>query len=63
MNRQSFLVNIMSNPSDKNFYRLIKRNQGQCDSSGNTCIRFKGENIFDSVIQGENFSVYVEDLL
>ena len=62
VDRQKFLTDVMDNPSDRNFYRLIKRNQGQNEGTGNVCIRFKGEDIFDSTIQGENFSVYFEDL-
>ena len=62
MDRQKFLGEVMNHPSDQNFYRLIKRNQGQKEKTESGCIRFKGEDIFDSEIQGKNFSVYFEDL-
>ena len=62
MDRQKFLGEVMDHPSDQNFYRLIKLNQGQKEKTVSGCIRFKGEDIFDSEIQGKNFSVYFEDL-
>ena len=62
IDRQKFLGDIMDHLSDRNFYRMIRRNQSQNQESANGCIRFKGEDIFDSVIQGKNFSVYFEDL-
>ena len=52
----------MDHLSDRNFYRMIRRNQSQNQESASRCIRFKGEDSFDSVIQGKNFSVYFEDL-
>ena len=62
MDRQKFLGEVMDHPSDQNFYRLIKPNHGQKEKTVSGCIRFKGEDIFDSEIQGKNFSVYFEDL-
>ena len=52
----------MSDLSDKNFYRLIKRNHSQCNTSSDTCIKFKGEEVFEPSPQGQNFTIYFEDL-
>ena len=62
IDRQTFLGDFMDNPNDRNFYRLIKRNQGLKENSGSACTKFKGEDIFDSAIQGKKFSIYFEDL-
>ena len=38
--KQKFFSGIMSDPTDANFYKLIKRNQTQCVNNSDTCIRF-----------------------
>ena len=50
----------MSDPSDKNFYKLIKRNQNPCNSSPDICIRFRGDEV--PSVQAKNFTIYFEDL-
>ena len=57
--KQNFL---MADPSDTNFYKLIKRNQSQSAGSSETCIKFKGEEVYEPSTQAKNFTVYFEDL-
>ena len=52
----------MSDPTDKNFYKLIKRNQNQNITSADTFIRFRGEEVYEPSVQAKNFTVYFEDL-
>ena len=60
--KQKFFSGIMSDPTDANFYKLIKRNQTQCVNNSDTCIRFKGEDVYEPSIQAKNFSTYFEEL-
>ena len=60
--KQNFLSELMSDPSDKNFYKLIKRNQNPCNSSPDICIRFRGDEVYEPSVQAKNFTVYFEDL-
>ena len=60
--KQKILSELMSDPTDKNFYKLIKRNQNQNNTSADTCIRFRGEEVYEPSVQAKKFTVYFEDL-
>ena len=51
----------MSDPSDENVYKLIKRNQTPYKNSSDTCVRFRGEKEYEPPDQAKNLTVHFAD--
>ena len=59
--RDSFYAELMDNPSDKLFYKLIRRNQS-CASKLSTSMLLNGKELNDCQNQCGAFAAYFEDL-
>ena len=59
--RETFYSELMENPSNTHFYRLIRRNQSDERKSA-VCLKVDGEDVTEPAHQCRAFGAYFEDL-